>query len=544
MRFAALCLLTIVGLLAGCQPAVETGSLGAAPLVPKYGIHELTFERQVAGNPFWDAQARATYTSPSGQRIDVEGFYFGDGLYKVRFVPREHGRWTYKAQLRHGGETLRQAGGFACEGTSGDGFLRVSQRNCFRMEYESGRPFYPIGVENAGIFQAGFDGPTDDGKWRAVPLEEWCKAFDGAVNLQRILMNTAEKGAAERLIMPGGPLDRYNTDFAAKLDKAYRLVRSHGISQMMILFQDMSPYSGPRTVFGRPTDTEDYKSLRSPNLPDQEKYLRYLVARYGCFVDIWEIFNEDTYASDEYLAHLYKVIRQADPYDHIITVNYPRPDKPFCDIIVPHEYMAIPANQTDVYLSKQIGSMKAFGKVVQYSEFGNKGELPNDDPIKWRLAVWACFMNESGMLFWNMSGVKAPGKPNASGNTNTYLGPESRQHFRVLNEFTKDLPVDMRPLYMGMPSSNQIRGYGLANDKVAVLYVHHYTDYSKAVEGETLFVTIGPGRFRVRWIDPETGKQVGEEKNLRTRQQFLNLNVPPVKVDIACRIDKISDIDQ
>ena len=147
------------------------------------------------------------------------------------------------------------------------------------------------------------------------------------------------------------------------------------------------------------------------------------------------------WAPDDYLAHLAKVVRQADPYDHMIATSYPRPRADWCEIVTPHKYFRTPSNDVDVYLAKEIGKHNAHGKVVQYTEGGNKDWISNYDPIKLRVAVWTAFMNESGMLFWSMSGRKTDPAKGRGRNSNAYIGPETRQAFRVLNEFTRDLPI-------------------------------------------------------------------------------------------------------
>ncbi|KKL44663.1 hypothetical protein LCGC14_2363440, partial [marine sediment metagenome] len=241
---------------------------------------------------------------------------------------------------------------------------------------------------------------------------------------------------------------------------------------------------------------------------------------------------------DDYLAHLAKVVRDADPYDRIITTNYARPRAKWCEIVTFHEYMGMPAAGVDAYLAKEIGKFKAYGKVVQNTEFGNQGWLSNYDPIKWRIAVWTAFMNESGILFWGMSGGKTTGRRPYRGNANAYIGPESRQYFRVLNAFTRDMPIDMRPVASGYTEHNDLRIYALSNGAVSALYVHHFSDHKKAYQlPDPLFVQTGPGSFRVRWIDPADGKTVRTNR-ASTKGQYLSLKLPPVKIDLACRIDR------
>ena len=506
-------------------------------------VFEVSLESaEKTGNPFWDAQLQAEFTSPGGKRIPVDGFYYGQEQWKVRFVPRESGLWQYSAKLKIGGKSQSRQGTFQCKVAASRGFLRISKRNPFRFEYEDGTPFYPIGVQTGGYFSVDLDGPGPDGKWRNVSAEEWCQAFAGAVNLLRWQLGAGTRdGCALPLIPKDGPADRYDTDLAAKMDGLFVLQKKHGFSHILILFQDMSLWGDSATAFGRGRDLKEYKSLQAGNLPLQEKYLRYAVARWGCYVDIWELFNEDSYAPNDYLAHLAAIVRQADPYEHPITTTYARPAEKWCEIVAYHEYMGMPPNQVDAYLAGEIGKFKSYGKPVQNTEFGNQGWLSNYDPVKWRIAVWTAFMNESGLLFWGMSGVKTTGKRPYQGNANAYLGPDSRAHFRVLNEFTKDLPVDLRPVASGYTEHNDLRSYALSNGKVSVLYLHHFSDHEKAYQfPDSLLFSFqsGPGTFRVKWIDPADGKTILEE-TVATAQQYLALKkIPPVTIDLACRIDR------
>jgi hypothetical protein len=544
-------LLAAVSISASCtaaSPADET----SRTTVPKYGVYEVTLRsREELANPFWDAQARADFVSPSGKGISVEGFYYGQDQWRVRFVPREEGQWRYKATLTSPGGTHETSGEFLCQGVNGHGFLRLSKANPFRMEYEDGTPFYPIGVETSGFLQPDFDGPMPGGgnEWRSTSPEEWAEAFDGAVNLVRVAVEDLllPPPGREPTTVPGTRrarqinLDRYPTDVAAEMDRILAIQRSHGMSEMLTLFADMSLWGDAQGPFGHIRDLKNVKSLEAPNLAVQEKYIRYVVARFACFPDIWEIFNEDSFAPDDYLAHLADVIRRANPYQHLITTNYARPNADWCQIVTWHDYMGMPVNDVDVYLAGQIGMYKSFGKVVQNTEFGNQGPLGNIDPIKWRVATWTAFMNESGLVFWGMSGRKWPaGTIKADGgNANAYLGPDSRQYFRVLNDFTKCLPIDLRPAATGWTRHDEIRQYALSDGKVTVLYVHHFRDYSKAyaLRGP-LYVQTGPGRFRVRWIDPADGREIASEE-VDTSQVYSKLTMPPVVIDIAARLDRI-----
>ena len=526
---------------------------GKQAVVARFDVFEveLTFNGKVA-NPFSDVVAWADFTSPTGRTVRVDGFHDGGNLWRVRFAPRVEGTWTYTsgAGTRKGkrAKAAGPSGKFLCKGIADDGFLRPSKRNPYRLAHETGKPFYPIGIQTCGYFSVGFDGPGPEARpqargrrWPTVPAGAWCKAFKGSVNLIRWQLGAGTTaGCALAIIPKDAPNDRYDLKLAAKMDKLLQMQRRHGFRHIFILYQDMSLWGNSRTAFGSGRDLAEYKSVTAKNLPAQEQMLRYVVARWGCWVDIWELFNEDSYAPDDYLAHLAKTVRAADPYDHPVTTNYARPAEPWCEIVAWHEYMGMPPAGVDAYITKVLAGLKSYGKIVLNTEFGNQGKLSNYDPVKWRIAVWTAFMNESSILFWGMSGRRLPtGRKNVRGNANAYIGTESRKYFRVLNDFTADLPIDMRPVRSGYTDHDAVRTYALSNGKASVLYVHHWADHTKAFQlPGKLFVKTGPGKFRLTWIDPSTGKVTGRNQASTTGDQ-LSINVPPVTIDLACRIDRV-----
>ena len=541
-----------------------------AQVVPMYGVHEISIAcDDKFDNPFRDAACWAAFVSPDGKTASVEGFYFGGSQWRVRFVPRRQGTWKWTAQITGGAKPVKQSGAFLCQGAAGHGFLKISKANPFRYEYEDGTPFYPIGIQTCNFLQPDFDGPglvagagaSSQPAWRSVSTPEWLQAFKGAVNLVRTQFGQGRADGCSFCLIPAPPrlpkgatkpanpttipADRYDLDLAKKLDDTYQLHRAAGVSQILILYQDMSLWgptdntTGPPCAFGNARDLVNYKSPRAANMPLQEQYIRYIVARYGCYVDIWEIFNEDSYAPDDYLAHLAAVIRGADPYGHLLTTNYARPDAAWCDLNTWHEYMGMSANEVDDYVVSQIAVLKSYGKLVQNTEFGNQGKLGNVDPVKWRIAVWSAFMHESGILFWGMSGRQTEGRA-GSGNSNAYIGPDSRQHFRAFHQLTHDLPTDIRPAMIGYTAHDNVRVYGLCNGRQGIVYIHHFNDHTSAFAGGKLMMQTGQGLWRMRWFDPADGKEVASA-DVSTPQQYLVFQPPPVTIDLVGRLERIGN---
>ncbi len=547
MLVSVIAVLSLIGVI--CMTARGEAPAASAPAIEANTLYEITFTAKPVGNPFHDATCQAEFTSPSGKKIAVGGFYYGSEEFRIRFVPREQGTWTWTAELTGQGETSassveprqEKSGGFVCSGVSGHGFLQVSKRNPYRLEYDDGTAFYPIGIQTCSFLGPDFAGEPGQSREGWTDNKTWLKAFAGSVNLVRTQFGQGTTaGCALPLIPGGGDGTVYDTDLAAKIDQAYAQHRAVGISQMLILFQDMSLWGSRPTAFGHGRDLAGYKSVEAPNLPLQEQYIRYIVARWGAFVDVWELYNEDSYSPDDYLAHLAKVVRAADPYGHLVTSTYWRKSFTWSDIVTWHEYMGMPASGVDSQVVSQLAQFKSYGKPVVNTEFGNQGILSNVDPLKWRIATWTAFMNEGSILFWSASNRQLKVGENAGkGNANAYIGPDTRQHLRVLNEFTRDLPIDMRPVSAGYTHNHgDIRAYALSNGAATVVYVHHFSDRAKAHQVAPLLVETGPGEFRYRWINPEDGKEVASGE-LMSLQQYASLKVPPVTVDLACRIDRV-----
>jgi len=87
--------LASVGAVAAMQ-SVSSGAAGRShDPVPVWEVFELTLKGSSTGNPFTEVRLSATFTL--GHRsVEVDGFYDGAGVYKVRFMPDAVGAWSYQ----------------------------------------------------------------------------------------------------------------------------------------------------------------------------------------------------------------------------------------------------------------------------------------------------------------------------------------------------------------------------------------------------------------------------------------------------------------
>jgi hypothetical protein len=121
-------------------PAVATPEKA----VEQWGLFELELAGPSDGNPFLETEVSAEFTQ-GAISVTVPGFYDGDGLYRVRFMPDRPGQWHFvtrsdrPALSGHNGSLVVVA-----PGPGNHGPVRV--RNTHHFAYADGTPYRPLGT--------------------------------------------------------------------------------------------------------------------------------------------------------------------------------------------------------------------------------------------------------------------------------------------------------------------------------------------------------------------------------------------------------------
>ena len=69
----------------------------AAASLEQWDVFEVALKGPTDGNPFVDAIFTARFTQGSASK-EVAGFYDGEGMYRVRFMPEQTGQWRYETK--------------------------------------------------------------------------------------------------------------------------------------------------------------------------------------------------------------------------------------------------------------------------------------------------------------------------------------------------------------------------------------------------------------------------------------------------------------
>lgn len=111
--------------------------------VEKWGMQEVTCPGSTTGNPFVDSWIKGTFISKN-QTVTVDGFYDGDGMYKVRFMPSFEGEYTFEISGNISNEQYKGNFSVLPPADNNHGPVRVS--NMYHFSYEDGTPYYPVGT--------------------------------------------------------------------------------------------------------------------------------------------------------------------------------------------------------------------------------------------------------------------------------------------------------------------------------------------------------------------------------------------------------------
>lgn len=515
---AALCG-TVVAL--GSQLGVAGPRASPVTRVPRYSVVEQTFHfSTTAANRWEQVKADVTLAGPDGRVVSIGGFYAGGSTWKFRFAPDTLGRWSWRAHLSDRAHAVTHRGSFVAV-SGGHGFVRRSPYNPYRWTFSDGRPFDPIGLQDCTVpvytgnplTGFGFDGGLGTPP-RWTSLEPYLTTYAAAgFELFRWGPDNCSFGLADR-IDPSGNV--YSQQGGVYADELIAALRRHGFRVEFVLF-------GPQPPF--PSGSQNRAELAAV-----ERYVSYVVDRYGASVDFWELMNEAT-ASTGWYASIAGYLRRIDSYHHPIGTNWSRPDLPGIDFGSDHWYETEPDLDTDQLAWSHLRGEQArrFAKPTLVDEQGNSGH--NWDPtsaVRMRLRAWVAFFAEATLVFWNTSATK----DYASSTGNIYLGPEERGYIRVLASYMRGFDPRASVVSASVSGSVGLRVYALRGPKEYGLYLVDGASHSTQVTGARVIVSPAQAG-RAVWVDPATGRVLAASRIPAGRQA---LAVPPFTTDVALKI--------
>jgi hypothetical protein len=271
----------------------------------KWGIFELKLQGPDHGNPFVDVALSAEFRLED-RTLETLGFYDGEGVYRIRFMPDTEGRWTFRT--KSSARSLANIEGqFECtvalEGNHGP----VRVKDTFHFAHEDGTRYIPVGTTcYAWIHQEEHLIKETLETLETSPFNK----MRMCVFPKSYVFNTNEPPyyPFEGSLEDGWDLTRFNPLFFHHLEQRIIDLGKLGIEADLILFH---PY--------------DRWGFADMNKGADDRYLRYLVARLSAYQNVWwSLANEyDLMWSKEIddWERIAKVIKENDPYHHLISIH-------------------------------------------------------------------------------------------------------------------------------------------------------------------------------------------------------------------------------
>lgn len=266
--------------------------------IEKWGTFEAEFSGPSDGNPFLDTPFDAVFAQ-HGREVRVPGFYDGDGVYRVRFMPDAEGEWTFRTRSTTAALDGK-SGAFIASAPSKDNHGPVSVRNRYHFAHADGTPFFSFG--------------TTCYAWTHQPLDMQAQTLETLkrTRFNKLRMGVFPKDYPYNVNEPLHPIflagkdgkedfDRPNPEAFRHFENQVAALRDLGIEADIIIFH---PYD--RWGYCNMSAEQDFR------------YLAYLTARLAAYRNVWwSLANEYDFLLDS------KPMTQWDRYFHIIEENDP-----------------------------------------------------------------------------------------------------------------------------------------------------------------------------------------------------------------------------
>jgi hypothetical protein len=291
----------------------------AAITIEQYHPHDFALTAQAPGNPF-DVDVRAEFVGPDGTRIVVPGFFAGGNTWKVRFSPTLVGGWSMTtvspvAALNGHTETAIE-----CVKNSNPeihGGLRVDAANRHHFIYEDGSRYFLMGYEADWLWGADMKDPQR--KLMHHLIDQIAARGFNHVLVNIYAHDTSwSKGhqnqwdyAPTELYVFGGTNDqpdhtRLNTAFFDIYDGMMSALLDKGVVANVMIKVYNKMVNWPKA-----------------GSPEEERYFRYVTARYQAYPNIvWDFSKEAYNERDKQLEkRLIDLVRANDGYHRLTTAH-------------------------------------------------------------------------------------------------------------------------------------------------------------------------------------------------------------------------------
>jgi hypothetical protein len=284
--------------------------------VEQWDRFEVTYSSSLNGNGFNDVSLSAKFSNKDTSFI-VQGFYDGDNIYKIRFMPQYEGIWNFVTSSNKP-DLNKKKGAFECIKATGNNHGMVKVSDIYNFKYADGKQYYPFGTTayawthmGQGLQEMTLNSLKNSGfnKVRMCVFPKNYGLVKEEPEIYPFLIKSTSKDKDGKEIKIWD-FDSFNPAFFQHLEKRIDDLNKLGIEADLILFH---PYDGGRWGFDRMTNEINIK------------YLKYLTARLSSFRNVWwSMANEYNFMMSKNNSDwdlLTKTVVASDPYRHLCSIH-------------------------------------------------------------------------------------------------------------------------------------------------------------------------------------------------------------------------------
>jgi len=284
--------------------------------IERWSRFELTLKGPASGNPFTDVTIKAVFLNGT-DKVTVNGFYDGDGVYKIRFMPSKTGIWHY-ATSSNAPALKNKNGSFECTPSAGDNHGMVRVWDTFNFKYDDGKIFYPFGTTAYAWTHQGEEleqltlKSLKNAPFNKIRMCVFPKYYNYVTNEPELYpyQKTSSSIGKNGRIKFVWDFKKFNPAFFRHLEKRIDDLNALGIQADVIIFH---PYDKGHWGFDSMGKTNDLF------------YIKYLVARLSSFRNVWwSMANEFDYIKSkprEVWNTYSEAVVANDPYRHLCSIH-------------------------------------------------------------------------------------------------------------------------------------------------------------------------------------------------------------------------------
>ena len=421
-------------------------------------------------NKYKDVALHGTFHGPT-KTIEIDGFWDGGNVWRVRMAPTEVGNWTFTVTSSY--SQLQTSGSFECVESDSKGFIRKNPDEPYSFMYDDGTPWLWKGETS---WRAMTSSIPYEGRWKPyIDL----RASQGYNAIQHIIVSYIngdafwknEGGYVFELLSDAKNYDRLNPGYFKWVDVRYDYALSKGIIPVMLFTwaQEFAKFS-----------EEQFK-----------RYEKYLVARYAAYNIIWvlsgeydEVYEDFGMSSSVWETHG-RIVKAADPYDHPITLH---PTGRSSSREFGYSDWMDFVMQQGPYWHNEILKDRIFNKPVVNGEYGYAGWNEDDDV---RIGAWE-ILTAGGYITAGFFTTFAPDK----GGWDMSANEQEQNVLKWALAFWDNVK------WWNMdPSDNLVsNGYCLAKPG------EEYVAYSRDGGAVTINLSAAEASLPGEWFNPRTGE--------------------------------------